>query len=296
MEFNPLDPPKLPPRPAPSPLVQASLINQYIANLSPAPPQSLVSSAVQVSQKSIIEKIRDYTAAARKADAEGKLNKGTQAQWLERVKTTLVPLFGAKSPLISLLASRRTEAAKTAVSQSVFWSWVEEVEHMLSPICTSADSDSFVATSRASLIPKTKKVFIIHGHDEVNWRRLKDLVRDQLNLDPTVILVGAGRTQAIIEKFERHAEECAFAFALFTPDDSVQPIASGEQYTQGRPNVIFETGWFVGRLGKDRVLLLLKKGTRIHSDLDGLNRIEFREDVQEKFLEIKRELVAAGLA
>ena len=69
----------------------------------------------------------------------------------------------------------------------------------------------------------------------------------------------------------------------------------GEEYWQPRPNVIFETGWFVGRLGKERVLILLQEGVKIYSDFDGVNRIQFRDDVEDKFRAIRAELKASGL-
>ena len=54
--------------------------------------------------------------------------------------------------------------------------------------------------------------------------------------------------------------------------------------------VSVELGWFYGRLGRQRVW---KRGTQIHSDLDGISRLEFTDSVEEKRDEIERELVAA---
>jgi predicted nucleotide-binding protein len=113
-------------------------------------------------------------------------------------------------------------------------------------------------------------------------------------LKPKVILDEAGRSAPTIVKFEEHAQTCSFAIALFTRDDTIT-LKSGEAYWQARPNVTFETGWFVGRLGKERVLILLQEGVRIYSDFDGVNRIQFRDDVHDKFRNIKTELEAAGL-
>ncbi len=59
--------------------------------------------------------------------------------------------------------------------------------------------------------------------------------------------------------------------------------------------MIFEAGWFVGRLGIPRVCLLLKDGATVQSDIDGISRIHFRENVEEKVLEIQRELDAVEL-
>jgi hypothetical protein len=48
-------------------------------------------------------------------------------------------------------------------------------------------------------------------------------------------------------------------------------------------------------LGRERVCILFKHGTRIHSDLDGISRIEFDSSVDEKIDEIERELLGAGV-
>jgi len=69
----------------------------------------------------------------------------------------------------------------------------------------------------------------------------------------------------------------------------------GKEYAQARPNVIFELGWFYGRLSRERVCILFKEGTKIHSDLDGISRIQFQDSVLEKAVEIERELVSSGV-
>jgi predicted nucleotide-binding protein len=136
-------------------------------------------------------------------------------------------------------------------------------------------------------------VFIVHGHDELNLWRLKDIIRERWGL-PVLVLSGKpGKGRTLIEKFEEEAAAATFAFVLLTPDDTVTTANGG--YAQARPNVVFELGWFYGRLGRRRVCLLFKSGTHIHSDLDGVSRIEFEEAVTEKLDEIERELLAAEL-
>lgn len=72
-------------------------------------------------------------------------------------------------------------------------------------------------------------------------------------------------------------------------------VRARQSYSQARPNVIFELGWFYGRLGRSRVCILFQEGSKLHSDLDGVLRIQFRESVEEKLGEIEKELKAAGL-
>lgn len=150
------------------------------------------------------------------------------------------------------------------------------------------ESDSVAAPA-----PKGNAVFIVHGHDELNLLRLKELLRDRYTLEPIVLAGEAGKGRSIIEKFEDEAQRAAFAFVLLTPDDVIRK--NEDEYSQARPNVIFELGWFYGRLGRDRVCILFKKGTKIHSDLDGVSRIEFDGSVVDKVAEIEKELVAGHM-
>ena len=103
----------------------------------------------------------------------------------------------------------------------------------------------------------------------------------------------ASESRHLLDKFEFNAKQCSYAIALFSKDDMVE--RKNEELWQARPNVIFEAGWFIGKLGRKRLLILLQNGTNIHSDYDGVSRIQFNEDITEKFLDIKRELEASHI-
>lgn len=143
------------------------------------------------------------------------------------------------------------------------------------------------------IVPSTKTVLIIHGHDAANLLRLRALLKERWSLHPLILAESPGKGRTLVEKFEEEASRTSFAFALLTPDDLVQ--SKDRKYLQPRPNVIFELGWFYGRLGRQRVCILFREGTLIHSDLDGILRIEFRESIEEKVVELESELKAAGL-
>ncbi|MBU1728315.1 nucleotide-binding protein [Patescibacteria group bacterium] len=136
-------------------------------------------------------------------------------------------------------------------------------------------------------------VFIVHGHDEHNLLRLKEMLREKWNLESIVLVRKPGKGRTLIEKFEDEAKAASFALVLLTPDDFI--ASEQEDYAQARPNVIFELGWFYGQLGRDRVCILLRKGTKIHSDLDGISRIEFKESVEEVATQVESELVAGKM-
>jgi predicted nucleotide-binding protein len=139
-----------------------------------------------------------------------------------------------------------------------------------------------------------ENVFIIHGRDEAKWRELKDIVRSEFRLNPIVLAEqpNAG-SETVIEKFERYGQQCAYAIAVFTPDDEV--LSGNERYLQSRPNVIYELGWFCGRLGRGGVMLLLKEGTSLFSDFGGIIQIRFSQNISERLVEMRRDLIDAGI-
>ncbi|MCH8203198.1 MAG: nucleotide-binding protein [Proteobacteria bacterium] len=137
-----------------------------------------------------------------------------------------------------------------------------------------------------------KQVFIVHGHDGTSLGQLSDLLKDEFGLEPIILKKKAGRSRHILLKFEQEAKKAAFALVLLTPDDIVK-TEKGE-FAQARPNAIFELGWFFAQLGRERVRIIMRKGMQIHSDLDGVERLEFHEDIDEILIKLRRELEAGG--
>ena len=138
-----------------------------------------------------------------------------------------------------------------------------------------------------------ENIFIIHGREEAKWRELKDILKNDLGLNPIVLKDQPDIGKTLIEKFEHYAQTCSYAIAVFTPDDEVK--SDGETYLQTRPNVIYELGWFCGRLGRSSTMLLLKEGTSIFSDFGGIIQKRFLKNISEKTAEIKKDLIAAGI-
>lgn len=141
----------------------------------------------------------------------------------------------------------------------------------------------------------SKNIFIIHGHNEAKRRELTSILKERFNLNPIILSEQPDQGLTIIEKFEKFATNCSYAFALFTPDDIV--TNGDKQYFQARPNVIFELGWFYSKLGRSRVCILdqASEQSKIFSDLQGVMRMQFNENISEKFVEIERELKSVGI-
>jgi len=137
------------------------------------------------------------------------------------------------------------------------------------------------------------KVLVIHGRDELNLLRLKDMLRDHFHLIPVLLSDQPARGHTIIEKFEEQAAAVDFAIALMTPDDQVE--FEKKRYRQARPNVHFELGWIYRCLGRPRVCILVMKGTILPSNLHGINRIDFEQSVHEVAHQLESELESAGI-
>jgi len=105
---------------------------------------------------------------------------------------------------------------------------------------------------------------------------------------------GFGRT--LPEKFERIAAEVDLALALLTPDDEGRVANSeDENCSRARQNVLIEIGWFWGRVGRDRIIMLRKGETDIPSDLDGIEYYVFTDKPREKLEDLRKFFREHGL-
>lgn len=158
----------------------------------------------------------------------------------------------------------------------------------------TASKPSLAEAKKKTETHKGNKIFIVHGHDEVNLLRLKELLKERFKLSPAVIVDTAGKGRHFMEMIEQGSPEVCFAFILMTPDDKVK-TSWFKGYRQPRPNVFIELGWFYGTLDRKRVCILVKKGTNLPTDIDRIKHIEFNRYVNEALEDIEKELKAAEL-
>lgn len=119
---------------------------------------------------------------------------------------------------------------------------------------------------------ESKKIFIAHGHDNDIKEAVARLL-EQLNLKYVILHEEPSQGLTIIEKFEKNASESSFAVVLLTPDDK----GFGCGLERPRQNVILELGYFIGKLGRNRVCALYKSNTEIPSDIHGIVYVPFDE-------------------
>ena len=125
--------------------------------------------------------------------------------------------------------------------------------------------------TRITVKPSTPHgpIFLVHGHSPVVHEVARFL--EPVTGRNVIILheqANSGRT--ILEKFEEYAASASFAVVLLTGDDTGGVKSSGKVQLRGRQNVIFELGFFFGKLGRRRVVVLLEEEVEKPSDIAGL--------------------------
>lgn len=108
-------------------------------------------------------------------------------------------------------------------------------------------------------MPENNKIYIVHGHDE-EMKQTVARTLEKLGLEPVILHEQTNRGRTIIEKFEDHSEDISFAIILLSPDDKGCEANNFLESAKlrARQNVILELGYFIGKLGRNRVLVLFK--------------------------------------
>ena len=151
------------------------------------------------------------------------------------------------------------------------------------------------AANAAAAVPERRNaVFLVHGH--ANGPKLQiALWLERLGLEPVILHEQANGGRTILEKFSEEAGGVAFAIVLATGDDEGRLRGQAELEPRPRQNVVLELGFFLGKLGRGRVVVLLEPDVALPSDYNGVVYIDL--DTNEGWkLKLAQELVAAGIA
>ena len=133
---------------------------------------------------------------------------------------------------------------------------------------------------------------MVHGHDHGTKETVARFL-SHLELEPIILHEQPNEGRTVIEKFERYSD-VACAVVILSPDDIAGPTNGPAVIEErARQNVIFELGFFVGRLGRERTFALVSKGVTKPSDRDGELYIPMDGDSWRMLL--VRELKAAGM-
>ena len=145
-------------------------------------------------------------------------------------------------------------------------------------------------------------VFIVHGHNNEIKQAVARVV-EKLGLTPVILHEQPNGGKTIIDKFETNAGRIGFAIIILSADDlgaSVRDLVglSNEEARsimekRARQNVVFEMGFFAGRIGRSHLLFLLQDGVTKPGDLDGIVYTKYDDGGAWKF-ELVKELRNSG--
>ncbi|HVJ54131.1 MAG TPA: nucleotide-binding protein [Aliidongia sp.] len=126
-----------------------------------------------------------------------------------------------------------------------------------------------VSTAELAPVANSRKVFVVHGHDEAARLSVARFL-EKIGLEAIILSEQPDQGRTIIEKFEECVADVGFAVVLLTPDDLGGVATAPVTGSRARQNVIFELGYFAGKLGRGRACLMRKGAVEIPSDLHGV--------------------------
>jgi predicted nucleotide-binding protein len=179
-------------------------------------------------------------------------------QSFQKIRYTLI-MFSANTP-----RSRFAEAQAAGVRQAIA---------VLNAAKLEVELSGGTPTPPDGSITSGHKIFVVHGSDEARKHEVARCLRALTGYEPTILHEQANGGRTIIEKFEDHAADTAYAVVIATGDDVGRKVSAGPDLPRPRQNVVFELGFFFGSLGRNRVALLYEEGVERPSDTDGIVRI-----------------------
>ena len=174
--------------------------------------------------------------------------------------------------------SRFVEACQNGLrqTQAIFQTYLDEMEEESSEDNAPEQPDDF------------SKVFIVHGHDGELKHSVARIVERQ-GIEAIILSEQANQGRTIIEKFIDYSN-VGGAICLFTADDFGKAKEASDDNQRARQNVVFEAGFFIGRLGREHTVILADAGVEMPSDLSGI----VYTDTRNWQLDLLRELNAMG--
>ena len=143
------------------------------------------------------------------------------------------------------------------------------------------DHEDFVPIQRPSAADngaeekKRRSVFITHGRNKKFVEPIKQILAFG-ELEARVAVQEETTSIGVLEKIMSGMRECGAAI-IHVDADSVIVDSSGKEHTLLNPNVLIEIGAAMALYGS-RVILLVKDGVQVPSNLQGLYRVQYSGD------------------
>ncbi len=161
---------------------------------------------------------------------------------------------------------------------------IDEVEASISSLQNNDEQKQMTQSIDKS------KIFIVHGRDDLAKTEVARFV-EKLELNAIILHEQASSGNTVIEKIEEHTN-VGFAIVLYTPCDEGNLVGETPK-ARARQNVVFEHGYLIGKLGRDKVCALVKGDIEKPNDISGVVYIVLDEHGAWK-MHVVKELRTAG--
>lgn len=132
---------------------------------------------------------------------------------------------------------------------------------------------------------KLEFIFISHGRSN-EWYKVQAFLEKDLGYSTIELAQQPNLGRTVLQKLDEEATKCHSAIIVMTGDDEFE---TGE--IRARENVLHEIGFFQGKLGLDKIVVLHEESVNIPSNIHGLVYIPFPKDTVEATLgALSREL------
>ena len=229
-------------------------------------------------------------------------NSSEHTRWLSNVLRVFDEKFGADSQYSTTIRSfpwRETgsriysgydfQSQRERDHQNAFRRQMEQAKGIIQSAIdalTEMVSETNDEASRLAGPFDPKKVFIVHGHNEIAKQSVARTL-ESVGLTPIILAEQPDKGRTVIEKFEKEGNDVGFAVVLLTADDKGKKNKARTMQSRARQNVVFEMGYFMALLGRERVMLLLQEGVEEPSDLKGIVYTRLDKDGAWKYRLVK---------
>ena len=182
----------------------------------------------------------------------------------KRAEMIIRQVFGNSSSYSEdLSAIRFTPIDLLSDSNEEYRVWVSGKNNMLSLFNIMLEELKLLSVppetgnkAQQAAVEFSNRIFVVHGHDEA-MKPAVARVLEKLGLEPIILHERANEGRTVIEKFTDYSD-VGFAVVLLSPDDMAysKDQSPDNAKLRARQNVIFELGFFIGKLGRERVLIL----------------------------------------
>lgn len=198
--------------------------------------------------------------------------------------------YGRTGDPYNLFGQDIIKEAKQQIQEKV--TFLESLMNQLSliPLCEVENQDPI---NQVKVDMNNKKVFIVHGHDSGLKNEVARFITN-MGYEPIILHEQPNKGKTIIEKIEAFSNVC-YAIILYTPCDKGATADSQNLQPRARQNVVFEHGFLIGTLGRNKVCALIKNEVEKPGDVDGIvyvtydDRGAWKKDIAKEFKDLGME-------